>query len=102
MTREQMASFIARALDLDPVAGDLFDDVSGVHEGNINALAGWRHRRVRPERRSVLPQDPVRRDQMAFRRPGQEWPEINPPEFHLSLQKLPAASPALAADGAIG
>ena len=58
VTREQMASFIARALDLDPVAGDLFDDVSGVHEGNINALAGWRHRRVRPERRSVLPQGP--------------------------------------------
>ena len=40
-----MASFLARALDIDPVPGDVFDDVSGVHEGNINALAtGGGHR----------------------------------------------------------
>lgn len=39
VTRAQMASFLARALGLSPVPGDRFADVSGVHEGNINAIA---------------------------------------------------------------
>ena len=39
VTRAQMASFLARAMGLDPVGEDRFDDVSGVHEGNINAIA---------------------------------------------------------------
>ncbi len=39
VTRAQMGSFLARASDLDPVAGDVFIDVSGVHEENINAIA---------------------------------------------------------------
>ena len=39
VTRAQMASFLARALDLVPVPGDRFSDVSGTHEPNINAIA---------------------------------------------------------------
>ena len=39
VTREQMASFLARALDLEPVASNRFDDVSGTHTENINAIA---------------------------------------------------------------
>lgn len=43
VTRAQMASFLARALDLDPIAdpgGDAFPDVNpeGTHAGNINAI----------------------------------------------------------------
>ncbi len=42
VTRAQMASFLARALDLAPVTGGAFQDVTGdfaVHEENINAIA---------------------------------------------------------------
>jgi len=40
VTREQMASFLARALGLPASGTDYFDDDSGsAHEGNINALA---------------------------------------------------------------
>ncbi len=39
VTRGQMASFLARALPLDPVPDGRFADVSGVHAGNINAIA---------------------------------------------------------------
>ena len=39
VTRAQMGSFLARALELAPIPGDRFDDVSGVHEANINAIA---------------------------------------------------------------
>ena len=39
VSRAQMASFLARAMELSPVSDDRFDDVSGVHEGNINAIA---------------------------------------------------------------
>jgi virginiamycin B lyase len=39
VTRAQMGSFLARALELDPIPGDRFDDVSGTHEANINAIA---------------------------------------------------------------
>ena len=66
VTRAQMASFLARALGLDPVAGNRFSDVDGTHAGNINAIAeegitlgcdaaGTRY----------CPTDSVRRDQMA-------------------------------------
>jgi hypothetical protein len=40
VTRAQMGSFLARALGLDPVEENRFADVSGVHVGNINAIAG--------------------------------------------------------------
>ncbi len=39
VSRAQMGSFLARALELTPVPGDRFDDVSGTHEANINAIA---------------------------------------------------------------
>src|SRR5690606_26994347 len=40
VTREQMASFLVRALDLPPTATDYFtDDESSPHEADINALA---------------------------------------------------------------
>ena len=38
-TREQMASFLFRALDLPPATSDYFsDDAGSVHENDINAL----------------------------------------------------------------
>ena len=42
VTREQMATFLVRALDL-PAGSASFVDVGGVHEANIGALAaaGW-------------------------------------------------------------
>lgn len=39
VSREQMASFLARAMGLSPVPGDLFVDVASVYEGDINAIA---------------------------------------------------------------
>ena len=40
VTREQMASFLARALELPPTATDYFtDDETSTHEANINRLA---------------------------------------------------------------
>lgn len=40
VTRGQMATFLAKALDLEPVAERRFSDTAGsVHEGNINAVA---------------------------------------------------------------
>ena len=39
VSRQQMASFLANALNLLEVPGDVFDDVSGIHEPNINAIA---------------------------------------------------------------
>lgn len=41
VTREQMATFLARALGLQPVANNIFDDVvtGSTHAGNINAIA---------------------------------------------------------------
>jgi hypothetical protein len=40
VTREQMATFLARALDLDAVSVGSFTDIAGsIHAGNINAIA---------------------------------------------------------------
>ncbi len=40
VTREQMASFLARALDLPPSSTDFFtDDEASIHEGSINSIA---------------------------------------------------------------
>jgi SpoIID/LytB domain protein len=65
VTREQMASFIARAMGLSAVRPD-FDDVppNGTHAGNIGAIA---QRGVTAGCRANLycPRDPVLRDQMA-------------------------------------
>ncbi len=66
MTRAQMASLLARALGLPIPAGNRFGDVSGVHTGNINAIAeagitiGCSTDGTR-----FCPNDPVNRAQMA-------------------------------------
>ena len=66
VTRAQMGSFLARAMELDPVGGDRFDDVSGVHEANINAIAAAGVTEGCNEAGNLYcPSDPVRRDQMA-------------------------------------
>ena len=39
VTRAQMATFLARALNLEPIATGPFTDVSGTHAANINAVA---------------------------------------------------------------
>jgi SpoIID/LytB domain protein len=65
VTREQMASFIARAMGLSPVR-PTFDDVppGGTHAGNVGAIA---RRGITAGCRANLycPRDPVLRDQMA-------------------------------------
>ncbi len=66
VTRAQMGSFLARAMELDPIGGDRFDDVSGVHEANINAIAAAGVTEGCNEAGNLYcPHDPVRRDQMA-------------------------------------
>ena len=39
VNRAQMATFLAKAMELTPIPGPGFLDVSGVHEANINAIA---------------------------------------------------------------
>ncbi len=66
VSRAQMASFLARAMGLDPVPGDRFADVSGVHEENINAIAEEGVTLGCDEAGTLFcPDDSVRRDQMA-------------------------------------
>lgn len=64
--RDQMGSFIARAMGLAPIAGHVFGDVSGVHEPNINAIAAIGITLgCDPGGLLYCPADDVRRDQMA-------------------------------------
>ncbi len=66
VSRAQMASFLARAMELDPVPGDRFADVSGVHEGNINAIAEEGVTLGCDQAGTLFcPDESVRRDQMA-------------------------------------
>jgi len=67
VTREQMATFLVRALDL-PAGTATFDDVGGsVHAANISALAeaGITKGCNPPDNTSFCPTDPVTREQMA-------------------------------------
>lgn len=65
VTREQMASFLVRALDLQPVGTGPFTDLlPNVHVGDVNALAAAGITLGCAEDR-FCPTDPVRRDQMA-------------------------------------
>ncbi len=66
VTRAQMATFIARALDLQPVADGPFTDLAGfeAHAGNINAIAAIGITLV-PADRLYRPGNPVTRAQMA-------------------------------------
>ncbi len=63
--RDQMASFLVRALNLPATSTDYFDDDNGdIHEGNINRLAAAGITAGCAPRR-YCPKDPVNRDQMA-------------------------------------
>lgn len=65
VTREQMASFLVRALGLQPLASGPFTDLSpNVHAGDINALAAAGIT-LGCDTNRFCPTDPVRRDQMA-------------------------------------
>lgn len=65
VTREQMASFLVRALELQPVATGPFTDLQpNVHLGDINALAAAGITLGCTTDR-FCPADPVQRDQMA-------------------------------------
>ena len=66
VSREQMASFLARAMGLAPLPGGRFLDVSGTHEPNINAIAdAGVTLGCTPDGMYYCPHDDVRRDQMA-------------------------------------
>jgi hypothetical protein len=65
VTREQMASFLSRALDLPPAPADAFDDDAGsAHQADINRLAASGITGGCAER-AFCPTGPVTRDQMA-------------------------------------
>jgi hypothetical protein len=65
VTREQMASFLVRALGLQPLAsGPFVDLLPNVHVGDINALAAAGIT-LGCDTDRFCPTDPVRRDQMA-------------------------------------
>jgi hypothetical protein len=63
-TREQMASFLVRALDLPLSSNDRFDDVSGTHRRAVNALAEAGITRGCTAS-DFCPHEPVTRAQMA-------------------------------------
>jgi glucose/arabinose dehydrogenase len=66
VTRAQMASFLARAIPLAPIPGDVFADVEGIHEPNINAIAAQAITLgCNPGGTLYCPTEFVRRDQMA-------------------------------------
>lgn len=68
VTRQQMASFIVRALDLPGSEGDAFgDDDGSIHENDINALAaaGITKGCNPPNNDRFCPEQPVTRAQMA-------------------------------------
>ena len=65
VTREQMASFLARALKLGGTAPDAFsDDETSIHEANINLVAREKIA-TGCAVGTFCPKDNVRRDQMA-------------------------------------
>lgn len=68
VSREQMASFIARLIDASdqslPAAGNAFGDVSGVHANNVERLAAAGIVQGR-QPGTFDPKSPVSRDQMA-------------------------------------
>ena len=65
VTRQQMASFLVRALDLNPVSsGPFVDLLPNVHAADINALAAAGIT-LGCDTNLFCPLDPVRRDQMA-------------------------------------
>jgi outer membrane protein assembly factor BamB len=64
VTRAQMASFLARALELEPTSSP-FPDVRGEHAGAVGAIAAAGIARGCGDGTAYCPDRPVRRDQMA-------------------------------------
>ncbi len=64
VSRGQTATFLVRALELEPIPGDVFSDVSGPHEPNINALAAAGITNGCDETR-FCPKQPVTREEVA-------------------------------------
>ncbi|MDH3500564.1 MAG: S-layer homology domain-containing protein, partial [Acidimicrobiia bacterium] len=64
LTRGQMASLVARALELAPSGSGPFDDVAGIHAPAINAIAAAGIT-AGCDANSFCPEDPVSRAQMA-------------------------------------
>ena len=65
VSREQMASFLARALHLPATSNDYFtDDEQSIHEGAINSLRAAGYTTGCTET-TFCPSDPVTREQMA-------------------------------------
>jgi hypothetical protein len=63
--RDEMASFLARALSLPPQSGGPFSDIAGnMHAGSINAIAAAGIT-LGCDAGRYCPADPVRRDEMA-------------------------------------
>jgi hypothetical protein len=68
VTRQEMASFLTRALGLPPATTDYFtDDAGSVHQANINslAMAGITRGCNPPTTDNFCPEDTVTREQMA-------------------------------------
>ena len=66
ITRAQMSAFLARALNLAPIPGDRFSDVSGIHAPSINAIAEMGITLgCTADGTLFCPDDPVTRGQMA-------------------------------------
>ncbi|HEY7703939.1 MAG TPA: PQQ-dependent sugar dehydrogenase [Acidimicrobiia bacterium] len=66
VTRQHMATFLARALGLTPIPGDQFADVEGIHEPNVNAIADAGITQGCNQAGTLFcPHQSVRRDQMA-------------------------------------
>ena len=66
VSRGQMASLLVRSLGLEPIPGDVFGDVSGPHEPNINALAAAGITKgCVADGTKFCPHEPVTREEMA-------------------------------------
>ena len=65
VTRAQMASFLARALELEPTTDTPFTDVSGTHAANIGAIAQAGISTGCEQPNAFCPDDAVTRAQMA-------------------------------------
>lgn len=90
VARQQMATFLARAMGLAPVPGDRFADVRGVHEPNVNAIAdAGVTRGCNADGTLFCPVDPVRRDQMAsFLGRARNLTPLTPPPLRLAWDEI--------------
>jgi glucose/arabinose dehydrogenase len=90
VARQQMATFLARAMGLAPIPGDRFADVQGIHEPNVNAIADAGVTLGCNEDGTLFcPVDPVRRDQMAsFLGRARGLAPVTPPPLRLAWEEV--------------